>query len=584
MSAATFYEDRLPGLELLVRQAKKKVQSLALLRLLIFVGMGLSVYFFWGNALLTGICLLAGIPAFLTAVAFSVNAKTDLEKKESKIRLILAEITQFTTNKGQFDPGADFVDSKHAFAYDLDLFTPNGFFAFINRTSSSLGKRRLAGRLLFQERDPDEGFEQKTEALSNHIDWMLEFRAAADITSRESAYDKSLGEFAGLQFKSPSWTRVAIWLVPLFSFSALILNYTGFISGTVLGLALTAALFPTASLLKETNLWAQEVGRYEARIRILLDQLILLQQLPLDLVPKPELKQLEKELKNWVNISRRFDLRLNILVSIPLNMFWAWDLRQRLALSAWTGRNKKALSNWENELADVEVLISAAVLRFNNREHTRFALRKAGSAAYSCKGIVHPMIFPGKRVKNDFELQENESFIILTGPNMAGKSTYLRAVGINLVLANAGFPVFADSFEIPGLRLFTSMRTSDDLAQESSYFHAELTRLKYIQQQLSSERQTFILLDEILKGTNSKDKEEGSKKFLQKMKLHGAKGIIATHDLSLCELAQPDRAFRTNYFDSTIHGDELYFDYTLKDGICQNMNASFLLKKMDLID
>lgn len=584
MSAAEFYETQLPGLESLVRNARKKVQLLALLRLFIFVLTCVSVYFSWGNILFIMIGLLVGIPAFLSVVSFSVNAKIDLEKKESKIRLILAEITQISTNKGQFDAGSEFSSSTHAFAYDLDLFTPGGFFSFVNRTTSALGKQRLAGRLLAQNNQSEELFGEKTEALSGHVDWMLGFRAAADIISRESAYTKSLAEFGQLDFANPAWARIATWLIPAFAFSAAALDYSGVISATFTGVVLTAMLLPTAFVLKQTNHWAAQVGRYEARIRVLLDQLILLQQLPLDLISKPELKQLEKELRNWAGISRRFDVRLNILVSIPLNMFWAWDLRQRLSLEKWSADNKRELRHWENELADIEVLISAAVLRFNNHEHTRFAIQNPGSSAYFCKGIVHPMIHPDKRVKNDFELSEEEHFVILTGPNMAGKSTYLRAVGINLALANAGFPVFAESFEIPRLRLFTSMRTSDDLAQESSYFHAELTRLKYIQQQMKGELQTFVLLDEILKGTNSKDKEEGSKKFLEKMKKSGAKGIIATHDLSLCELALTDQAFKTNYFDSTIQGNELYFDYTLKTGICQNMNASFLLKKMDLID
>ena len=128
------------------------------------------------------------------------------------------------------------------------------------------------------------------------------------------------------------------------------------------------------------------------------------------------------------------------------------------------------------------------------------------------------------------------------------------------------------------------MRTSDDLSNESSYFHAELTRLKFIMNALESEQRIFILLDEILKGTNSKDKEEGSKKFLEKLQRMGAKGIIATHDLSLCELSNEHPAFSNGYFDSIIENENLYFDYTWRKGVCQNMNASFLLKQMNLVD
>ncbi|EPB65923.1 dephospho-CoA kinase [Ancylostoma ceylanicum] len=163
---------------------------------------------------------------------------------------------------------------------------------------------------------------------------------------------------------------------------------------------------------------------------------------------------------------------------------------------------------------------------------------------------------------------------------MAGKSTYLRSVGLAIISANAGFPVLAASCSIPEIQLYSSMRTSDDLSVESSYFHAELTRLRFIMDAIESGKKVFVILDEILKGTNSRDKEIGSAGFLDKLRKIGAKGIIATHDLSLTELALKTPSFRNVYFDSTIDGEELYFDYKVREGVCQNMNASFLLKKM----
>jgi DNA mismatch repair ATPase MutS len=167
---------------------------------------------------------------------------------------------------------------------------------------------------------------------------------------------------------------------------------------------------------------------------------------------------------------------------------------------------------------------------------------------------------------------------------MAGKSTFLRSVGLSIIFANAGFPVYAKSCTIPRIKLYTSMRTSDDLNSESSYFHAELTRLRFIMDAIEQGEPIFVILDEILKGTNSTDKEIGSKKFLAKLNDLGTKGIIATHDLALCELANESSQFNNQYFDSTILLDEISFDYKIRQGICQNMNASFLLKKMALID
>ena len=167
---------------------------------------------------------------------------------------------------------------------------------------------------------------------------------------------------------------------------------------------------------------------------------------------------------------------------------------------------------------------------------------------------------------------------------MAGKSTYLRSLGLTFVFSNAGFPVLAKSCKIPKLKLFSSMRTSDDLTVESSYFHAELIRLRFIMDAIENGENIFIILDEILKGTNSKDKEIGSARFLQKLKRLNARGIIATHDLSLCDLANNDSTFRNMCFDSIIEGENLSFDYRINEGVCKNMNASFLLKQMKLVD
>ncbi len=166
---------------------------------------------------------------------------------------------------------------------------------------------------------------------------------------------------------------------------------------------------------------------------------------------------------------------------------------------------------------------------------------------------------------------------------MAGKSTFLRSVGVNLMLAKAGFPVMAKAFQFPDVLLYSSMRTSDDLNAETSYFHAELLRLRFITDAIEKRNESvFIVLDEILKGTNSKDKEEGSALFLKKLCDLGAKGIIATHDLKLTELSNSDQRLVNLYFDSTISGDEMNFDYKIRAGVAQNMNASFLLKRMGL--
>jgi DNA mismatch repair ATPase MutS len=195
--------------------------------------------------------------------------------------------------------------------------------------------------------------------------------------------------------------------------------------------------------------------------------------------------------------------------------------------------------------------------------------------------LGHPLLNADKRIDNDFKI-DNEQFYIVTGANMAGKSTFLRTVSLTIVMANLGLPVCAEAFEYTPIKLITSMRTSDSLADDESYFYSELKRLKFIVDEIANDRY-FIVLDEILKGTNSKDKAIGSKKFVEKLNASKSTGIIATHDVSLCVLEEEHESIENYFFDAEINKDELHFDYTLKKGVCKNMNASFLLQKMKIV-
>jgi DNA mismatch repair ATPase MutS len=293
-------------------------------------------------------------------------------------------------------------------------------------------------------------------------------------------------------------------------------------------------------------------------------------------------KNLVQSLKQLAKIQNRMDFRMNLLVGTVLNFYLAWDYHVIHQWNHWKNENQSNLGQWERQLAQLEVWISGAVYRFNFPE-TCFA-QFSENEGIKITGLGHPFVHSPKRISNNVEMTEDNHFLIITGPNMAGKSTYLRSLGLAFICANAGFPILAKRSVMPRMSLYSSMRTTDDLTVESSYFHAELTRLRFIMDAIERGEKVFIILDEILKGTNSKDKEIGSAKFLEKLKSMNAKGVIATHDLSLCNLAENNLAYKNWYFDSTIKDNELSFDYKIRSGVCQNMNASFLLKKMNLVD
>ena len=200
------------------------------------------------------------------------------------------------------------------------------------------------------------------------------------------------------------------------------------------------------------------------------------------------------------------------------------------------------------------------------------------------KLLGHPLIDPETRVDNDMNLGKPGEFLIITGANMAGKSTFLRTVGVNLILAMNGAPVCAKSYEFVPIPLMTSVRATDSLEDHESYFYAELKRLKMLIDKLKEGKPIFIIVDEMLRGTNSRDKQVGSRKFIEQLIQLKGTGMIATHDLSLGTLADDYPKYaRNKRFEVDITDNQLTFDYTLRDGISQNLNATFLMQQMGIM-
>ena len=199
------------------------------------------------------------------------------------------------------------------------------------------------------------------------------------------------------------------------------------------------------------------------------------------------------------------------------------------------------------------------------------------------KEIGHPLITKNKRVNNYIEIKHDGELMLVTGSNMAGKSTYLRSVGVNVILAMAGAPVCAKYFKVSHVQVISSMRITDNLAESTSTFYAELKKLKTIIEKVNAGEKVFILLDEILRGTNSLDRHTGSVALIKQLIKHHAAAIIATHDLELAKIKDEFPENIINYhFDVQVSNDELYFDYNLKPGVCNSLNASILMKKIGI--
>ena len=568
-------------------KAKKRYQLIGTLRLVAFVCCILSGYIFWGkSSVFFSIAIF--LVLFLYLVHRSVNAKYLRDKFKLLITINQNELEVLNGNWTRFKDGSEYKNAQHPFAFDMDIFGKKSFFQLINRTVSKKGSDLLASQLM----EGSEFVDLTNDAildLFSQPDWCQEFLVEGMVFKSENL-EKEFQNIKENSVNENLFSKILRFLIPISSLTFTLLFSFDFISSSIFGLYIMLVFALIGRNLKVANSISTRVTSFANQVKMFQRQLELFRKLTIESEQFKKTRDslfsnqanLLDSLNQLEKIQGRMDVRMNLIVGTVLNFFLAWDYQVLNQWEKWRLENENHLGSWENQLAQLEVWISGAIYKVNFPE-TIFAEFNE-SQEMKIVGLGHPFVMKEKRVVNDVSLLNNENFMIITGPNMAGKSTYLRSLGLANICANAGFPVLAKSCEMVKLKLYSSMRTSDDLTVESSYFHAELTRLRFIMDAIENGEKVFIILDEILKGTNSKDKEIGSAKFLQKLQRLNAKGVIATHDLSLCNLSNDNLAFKNMYFDSAITGDVLSFDYLIRPGICQNMNASFLLKQMKLVD
>ena len=286
-----------------------------------------------------------------------------------------------------------------------------------------------------------------------------------------------------------------------------------------------------------------------------------------------------------INQLKSYHNNLTVSYTFPVlmlfNPYLLWNVKYAIKVEQWTEKYKSEIEQWFEAIAQFDMLVSMGVFAFNHPDYTYPQV--SDKFRFEGKALGHPMLHRDKCVRNDVNICKTPYFLVITGANMAGKSTYLRTIGINHTLACAGVPVCTESLTFYPCRLVTNLRTADSLADNESYFFAELKRLKMIIDRLQSGEELFIILDEILKGTNSEDKQKGSMALMKQLLSLNGNGIIATHDLLLGNLEQeyPDNV-KDYRFEADITNDQLTFSYKIRKGVAQNMNACFLMKKMGI--
>ncbi|TXK75959.1 DNA mismatch repair protein MutS [Mesonia sp. K4-1] len=585
----TTYTSHIEEFQLQLKKLKKQLFASSMLRLVIFLLFGFLVYTFFENTKLVVGSIIAAIASFL----FLVSRHSDLQQKKKKVEALIKineiEIQVLNRDFQHLPAGEEFKNSLHHFSQDIDLFGNRSFFQYLNRSALASGINKLA-QLLTRN---DIGFiprkQNSIRELATKVKFRQDFSAIAKLVKVETSTQTILQWLKGYQTFVPSFIS---WLPKVFSFLsiAVVLSYfLEFISGyallgwLILGLAITGKFLKNINDLSFRVSKVQETFRQYHQLLALLEKEEFTTEL---LVTKKEKiinsqQKASKILKQFSKAIDALDQRNNMLFGVIGNGFLLWDLQQSLKLERWIITHRNELEDWLDVIDFFDAYNSLGNFTYNHQTYTFPSINEDGNILKTTQA-VHPLIHPKDAVTNDYQIDQQEFFII-TGANMAGKSTFLRTVSLQIVMANVGLPVCAATCEYSPIKLITSMRTVDSLADEASYFFSELTRLKFIVDEIKTDRY-FIILDEILKGTNSTDKAIGSRKFVEKLVGSHSTGIIATHDLSLCEVANELPQVKNHYFDAEIIKNELHFDYRFKNGICQNMNASFLLKKMEIVD
>jgi len=533
------------------------------------------------------------VPVLLFVLIVRKQSKLDREVEYQKQLLWVYQNESNILNglENGYDNGQAFESELHPYTSDLDIFGRSSLFALLNRTSTKNGTDLLAARLSSKtSRDQILTRQEAVEEMVSKIEETFKFRAhlqGGDVFKIESI-EQQLKSLLGkqLEFTHQKFFRFYVALVPYLSI-VLILGSI-FIGGIFIRFLVLMAVIHTgwnvllnpkvnkvfysfsggSGLLNNYSsaiLWTETQQWKSPYILNLLNSKI----------------PVSKEIKNLSKIIQNFDARLNLLVGGILNGILLWDFRCCISLDRWYQSSSQDVISALNHLGDFEELISLATTTYNQ---PNWVFPNVESAfTLKTKSIGHPLIANKVRVNNDFSVEANSTVDIITGSNMAGKSTFLRTLGINMILAYAGAPVCAEEMSLSVFSINTYMRIKDSLNESTSTFKAELNRLKMILDNVIQDKDTFVLIDEMLRGTNSRDKYLGSKVFIEKLIAEKTPALFATHDLQLADLKEDHpTAVRNFHFDIQITEGEMRFDYKLKHGPCTTFNASILLKEIGL--
>lgn len=585
----SYYQKRKYDFNILLDQAKSKINVVSNFR--IFVAVVFLVVFYF--AVYTPSLFYVEIALLVIFIMLVKWHTTLFEKKthfQNLVKINELETEAIKGNDSKFSTGGEFIDPIHPYTHDLDIFGEGSLYQSLNRCNTIHGRKEMAQRLSAPLASAEEiqTTQASVQELTAKTDFRQHFQAAGmEIDEQQNDRQQLLA-----WLKQPSFLYAKPFykfFLPVFSVVTVGLVIASFFVATAKPLAILFAIVQWSMLgfhIKRVNEFHEYISKKKVILQKYAHLLFYLQQEKFSSGRMVKLSdsahQADVKMKSLASLVSALNARLNAMTNLIVNSLLFYDLQCVYRLEKWKHENASNLKTWLEAVSETEVLCSVGTFSFNHPKFTYPTIHS--TLAIETKELGHPLILPNECVTNDVLVGKNQSVLIITGANMAGKSTFLRTIGANLVLALSGAPVCAKEFRCPIINMRSGMRTADSLKDHQSYFYAELNRLKTIMDELRNDKPLFILLDEILKGTNSTDKQSGSIALVKQLLPHPCLALIATHDLALGELEREYPSKIKNFcFEANIENDQLSFDYKLKPGLAQKMNATFLMKKMGII-
>lgn len=591
MPVALYYSQQIAGYSEKLQAIQRKILLVAILRVISFIALGIGIYaFFEYRGLTLAIIVFIFLLSFVLLIKWNFRL-TDLRTLWQKLLFINTnELGILNGQTNRFDNGMKFL-SDESYGHDLDIFGERSLYHLLNRTTTSHGTNQLVTSLQNPlTAKPDiENHQEAISILSQQTELRQLLTAYGLIHGEKEGNLHAIGSWLHTPnlLHDAGWIKFIRWVLPVCNIAAL-LYYLSTDNYIPVGLTIVSSWICIGYFSKYISDQHVLLGKKQA----ILDQYASILKIfsGIHSGSSSLLQSLKKDATNanaailrLSQLSRLLDQRMNMVVNVFLNSFLVYDLHCLFALEKWKIKNRSYFSQWIQCVGKIESLNSLATFAHNNPDYCQ-PLVIENRLLLVATVLAHPLISPSERIANDVEMGRTNKLAVVTGSNMSGKTTFLRTVGINLLLAECGAPVCATSFTFSPMYVLTAIRISDSLQLHTSYFMAELKRLQQIIQYLDSGMPALVLVDEILRGTNSDDKSHGSEEFIKKIISFNCLTLFATHDLSLSALQNQFPGKVTNTcFESSIRNDELYFDYKLRPGIAKNKNASFLMRKMDII-